>query len=212
MVVLVLGTKYLDFASAGTIAGLWVLLNLLYDGLLRGVRRGPGDGPWFLQPMRVGETRFLLFLLPMSGFWTSLNQIFLTLPAYIRDYAAGGCRRGLERRCANSGPGASSRRSYDRFGRMTPRGGQHRREDDQHAEQGWKRAARRRRIGYGTGSRRGGWRPRSPGRRSHRCRPRRGLRLPQLRGAHAASAGHAMHPAALSQLWRRHDPRVATAA
>jgi dipeptide/tripeptide permease len=87
MVVLVMGTKYLDFATAGTIAGLWILLNLLYDVLLRSVRRGRADGSWLLQPMRVGETRFLLFLLLMSGFWTSFNQIFLTLPAYIRDYA-----------------------------------------------------------------------------------------------------------------------------
>ena len=39
-----------------------------------------------LQPMRVGEGRYLIFLLLMAGFWTSFNQIFMTLPEYIRDY------------------------------------------------------------------------------------------------------------------------------
>ena len=39
-----------------------------------------------LQPIRVGEGRYLVFLLLMAGFWTSFNQIFMTLPEYIRDY------------------------------------------------------------------------------------------------------------------------------
>jgi dipeptide/tripeptide permease len=37
--------------------------------------------------MRVGEGRYMIFLLLMAGFWTSFNQIFITLPEYIRDYA-----------------------------------------------------------------------------------------------------------------------------
>jgi len=36
--------------------------------------------------MRIGEGRYLIFLLLMAGFWTSFNQIFMTLPEYIRDY------------------------------------------------------------------------------------------------------------------------------
>ena len=40
-----------------------------------------------MQPMRVGEGRYLVFLLLMAFFWTSFNQIFMTLPEYIRDYA-----------------------------------------------------------------------------------------------------------------------------
>jgi dipeptide/tripeptide permease len=36
--------------------------------------------------MKVGEGRYLVFLLLMAGFWTSFNQIFMTLPEYIRDY------------------------------------------------------------------------------------------------------------------------------
>jgi dipeptide/tripeptide permease len=36
--------------------------------------------------MKIGEGRYLLFLLLMAGFWVSFNQIFMTLPEYIRDY------------------------------------------------------------------------------------------------------------------------------
>jgi dipeptide/tripeptide permease len=36
--------------------------------------------------MRIGEGRYLLFLVLMAGFWVSFNQIFMTLPEYIRDY------------------------------------------------------------------------------------------------------------------------------
>ncbi|MEE9431851.1 MAG: MFS transporter, partial [Melioribacteraceae bacterium] len=34
----------------------------------------------------LGDWKFGLFLLLMSGFWTSFNQIFYTLPLYIRDF------------------------------------------------------------------------------------------------------------------------------
>ncbi len=37
--------------------------------------------------MKVGEGRYLVFLVLMAFFWTSFNQIFMTLPEYIRDYA-----------------------------------------------------------------------------------------------------------------------------
>jgi len=37
--------------------------------------------------MYCSNWRFALFLLIMSGFWTSFNQIFYTMPEYIRDFA-----------------------------------------------------------------------------------------------------------------------------
>jgi len=36
--------------------------------------------------MKLGDWKFGLFLLLMSGFWTSFNQIYYTLPLYIRDF------------------------------------------------------------------------------------------------------------------------------
>jgi dipeptide/tripeptide permease len=69
----------------------WIVLNLLWDRFLP-----PGSG----RPEKAGELkrgplmkrmycsnwRFAVFLLIMSGFWTSFNQIFYTMPEYIRDF------------------------------------------------------------------------------------------------------------------------------
>jgi len=85
LVMLVMGSKWWSFRLVGTVAVTWLVLNLVYDAALRAARRGEGD-PWLLQPMRIGEGRYMVFLLLMAGFWTSFNQIFMTLPEYIRDY------------------------------------------------------------------------------------------------------------------------------
>ena len=66
-------------ASLGTI--LWILLNLAVDVPLR----RSGKASWF-SPMKLGNWRFALYLLILSGFWTSFNQIFITMPEYIRDF------------------------------------------------------------------------------------------------------------------------------
>lgn len=86
LVVLVMGSKWWDFSLVGVVAGGWLIGNLILDAILRPGAKGHEDRPWFLQPMAIGEGRYLLFLLLMAGFWVSFNQIFMTLPEYIRDY------------------------------------------------------------------------------------------------------------------------------
>ena len=86
LVMLVMGSRWWSFAQVGTASLIWLGVNLLYDGLLRASHRGQ-DSSWALQPMRAGEVRYMVFLLLMAGFWTAFNQIFMTLPEYIRDYA-----------------------------------------------------------------------------------------------------------------------------
>jgi POT family proton-dependent oligopeptide transporter len=85
IVMLVMGSKWWSFLLVAQVAAAWISLNLLIDLALSMLRR---DRPeWrYLPPMKIGEGRYLLFLLLMSGFWTSFNQIFMTLPEYIRDY------------------------------------------------------------------------------------------------------------------------------
>jgi dipeptide/tripeptide permease len=85
LVILVMGSKWWSFSLVGTVAAGWLIFNLLLDAALRSAGRDQ-NSPWLLQPMRVGEGRYLVFLLLMAGFWTSFNQIFMTLPEYIRDY------------------------------------------------------------------------------------------------------------------------------
>jgi POT family proton-dependent oligopeptide transporter len=84
---LVMGSKWLEFSLVLPATGVWIAFNFLWDFLTR-LGGDPTGKPWFMQPMRVGEGRYLTFLLLMSGFWTSFNQIFMTLPEYIRDYTS----------------------------------------------------------------------------------------------------------------------------
>ncbi|MFO7654339.1 MAG: MFS transporter [Candidatus Krumholzibacteriia bacterium] len=83
LVVLVMGSKWLAPPQYLTLAGSWLALNVVLDLVLR---RARPRGVWLLQPMQVGEGRYLVFLVLMSFFWISFNQIFMTLPEYIRDY------------------------------------------------------------------------------------------------------------------------------
>lgn len=69
----------------------WIVLNLLWDLVLPAGSGNPAHAaskgrPFFAKRMHCSNWRFALFLLIMSGFWTSFNQIFLTMPEYIRDY------------------------------------------------------------------------------------------------------------------------------
>ena len=71
---------------------LWILANFLYDMVLpqESGRPQPAGAPRrnpFAKRMHCSNWRFALFLLIMSGFWTSFQQIFITMPEYIRDYA-----------------------------------------------------------------------------------------------------------------------------
>lgn len=66
----------------------WLLGNFVYDRLLpKGSGRpdAPKRNP-LAKRMFCGNWRFALFLLIMSGFWTAFNQIFITMPEYIRDF------------------------------------------------------------------------------------------------------------------------------
>lgn len=89
LAVLVVGSK---FTSDGTITwnqillvtSGWIIFNALLDIILRTIK--PNVKIWLLEPMKLGNWKFGLFLLLMSGFWTSFNQIFYTLPLYIRDF------------------------------------------------------------------------------------------------------------------------------
>ena len=87
--VLVLGSKYtstglVTWSQIILISVGWLVLNLFMDVFLR--KKSKPNSAWILQPMKLGDWRFGLFLLLMSGFWTSFNQIFYTLPLYIRDF------------------------------------------------------------------------------------------------------------------------------
>ncbi|MCX6640424.1 MAG: MFS transporter [bacterium] len=86
LIILMIASKgWLSWGTTSLIVALWILANLLVDLPLR-----KAGGKAFMPPMKVGNWRFALYLLILSGFWTSFNQIFMTMPEYIRDFVNTG--------------------------------------------------------------------------------------------------------------------------
>lgn len=79
---------FADFtwSHAGVFIPIWIVANLLIDRLLPADTATRGGNP-LTKRMRCSNWRFAVFLLIMSGFWTSFNQIFYTMPEYIRDFS-----------------------------------------------------------------------------------------------------------------------------
>ncbi|MPY24147.1 peptide MFS transporter [Shewanella psychropiezotolerans] len=50
--------------------------------------KGKSDltAPWYKQKIAIGNKPFVIYLLILSGFWMVYQQIFITLPIYIRDF------------------------------------------------------------------------------------------------------------------------------
>ncbi|MFH1279065.1 MAG: MFS transporter [Candidatus Eisenbacteria bacterium] len=85
-----LGVSWFSWTWAFILLAAWVAGNLLYDRVLpvgsgEPKAAAPKRNP-LARRMRCSNWRFALFLLIMSGFWTSFNQIFYTMPEYIRDF------------------------------------------------------------------------------------------------------------------------------
>jgi len=85
------GVKWFTWKHCLYFIPTWLFVNFMYDALFLGYTdesefgRG-GRRPWFIKRMHCSNWRFALFILVMSGFWTSFQQIFITMPEYIRDF------------------------------------------------------------------------------------------------------------------------------
>ncbi len=83
-----LGFWWFSWTACLIFIPLWLMGNFVYDMLLPTTRAFPDEpsrNP-LAKRMYCGNWRFALFLLIMSGFWTAFNQIFYTMPEYIRDF------------------------------------------------------------------------------------------------------------------------------
>jgi len=87
IIIFIGGKKWIPWDYAGYVALGWLGLNLLIDLILRSTINGTGK-LWFLQPMKLSNWRFAVYLLILSGFWTSFNQIIGagTIQWYVRDF------------------------------------------------------------------------------------------------------------------------------
>jgi len=64
----------------------WLGINLVWSTL----NKSSHQRHWYQQGIRIGNTQFVIYLLIMTGFWTIYNQLFITLPLYIRDFVDTG--------------------------------------------------------------------------------------------------------------------------
>ena len=70
LLLLVLGNKWWTIGRASAVAVGWLLFHLLWDVGIRLYlsQSRTHDVPWYRQTLRIGEGKYLLFLLLMSGF------------------------------------------------------------------------------------------------------------------------------------------------
>jgi len=81
--VMIAGGGWMGWGWAMGVAGGWILVNLGWNA---SVRQSKPEDAWYKQKAQVGNWPFVLYLLILSGFWASFNQIFITMPEYIRDF------------------------------------------------------------------------------------------------------------------------------
>lgn len=59
-----------------------VLLNFSWSFIFKNSQ----SSRWYQQSIKVGNAQFVIYLLILTGFWTMYNQLFITLPVFIRDF------------------------------------------------------------------------------------------------------------------------------
>ena len=82
--IMLAGGNWISWTQCVILAAVMILGNLVLDVVLRARGSDSRLGVW--KPARIGDWRFVLYLLILSGFWTEFNQLFITMPEYIRDY------------------------------------------------------------------------------------------------------------------------------
>ncbi|MBU1430391.1 MFS transporter [Myxococcota bacterium] len=83
----VIDWDYVFYMASASIALNLVLVTLFFKEPDRGEVEGKSIGQVFSEIGLVfSDLRFVLFLLILSGFWTAFNQIFITLPLFLRDW------------------------------------------------------------------------------------------------------------------------------
>ncbi|WP_306518399.1 MFS transporter [Rheinheimera sp.] len=74
----------MTFWQALAICAFWITLNLCWSLLLGAANIKPSR--WYLQQLQTGNKAFVCYLLILTGFWTIYNQLFITVPLFIRDF------------------------------------------------------------------------------------------------------------------------------
>ncbi|MCG9756526.1 MFS transporter [Shewanella insulae] len=82
VILLSYGAKWISGEQCLTIYLVWFSLHFLWNALAKSDKQQP----WYKQKIALGNKPFVIYLLILSGFWMVYQQIFITLPIYIRDF------------------------------------------------------------------------------------------------------------------------------
>ncbi|TVP09829.1 MFS transporter [Shewanella sp. KCT] len=82
VILLSYGAKWISGEQCLTIYLVWFSLHFLWNTLAKSDKQLP----WYQQKIALGNKPFVIYLLILSGFWMVYQQIFITLPIYIRDF------------------------------------------------------------------------------------------------------------------------------
>lgn len=75
------GGQWISYNTAFLAIFTWGLINLLWNMAIK-----QEGAKWYQQNVKISNKPFALYLLLLTGFWTIYNQMFYTLPLYIRDF------------------------------------------------------------------------------------------------------------------------------
>ncbi|ACJ29065.1 Membrane protein, putative [Shewanella piezotolerans WP3] len=76
------GAKWITGETTLIIYAAWFSTHLVWDKLASSKK----SAPWYGQKISLGNKPFVIYLLILSGMWMVYQQIFITLPIFIRDF------------------------------------------------------------------------------------------------------------------------------
>ncbi|CAM4001854.1 MFS transporter [Pseudoalteromonas byunsanensis] len=75
------GVGWLSYSQSFVGIGIWLVLNLVWHLLAK-----QSSPRWWQQKIVISNGKFTVYILILSLFWTVYNQLFYTLPLFIRDF------------------------------------------------------------------------------------------------------------------------------
>ncbi len=78
---MIAGAGWWNYEVAGYASVIWLLFNWLWSRFSM-----DQTSVWYKQKIQVSNKPFAIYLLLLTGFWTAYNQLFYTMPLYIRDF------------------------------------------------------------------------------------------------------------------------------
>jgi len=75
------GVEWLTYPQAFLAIMIWLILNTVWNLVAKEC-----EASWWQEKIKVSNPKFAIYLAILTGFWTVYNQLFYTIPLFIRDF------------------------------------------------------------------------------------------------------------------------------